>query len=141
MEVTADRVTVRSRRYSLGLIRRSVADRWLASEDPEKVMYALLRLSLHGPDFAYAERMALEHATHPDAWVRRNAATALLHVARLNGSVDLDAVMTTLVKLLDDPEAFGWAEDALDSIEIWMKTDRRRYMSSRSDTTLQRAAP
>jgi hypothetical protein len=135
-------VTVRARRYeTLNPIRRSVADRWLASEDPGKVMYALLRLSLHGPDFAFAERMALEHASHPDAWVRRNAATALLHVARLNGSVDLDAVMTTLVKLLDDPEAFGWAEDALDSIEIWMKTDRRRYMGSRSDTALQRAAP
>jgi hypothetical protein len=129
------------RKGTLGPIRRDVADRWLASEDPEKVMYALLRLSLHGPDFAFAERMALEHTSHPDAWVRRNAATALLHVARLNGSVDLDAVMTTLVKQLDDPEAFGWAEDALDSIEIWMETDRRRYMGARTDKALQRAAP
>jgi hypothetical protein len=104
-------------------------------------MYALLRLSLHGPDFAYAERMALEHASHPDPWVRRNAATAMLHVARLNGSVDLDAVMTTLVKMLDDSEAFGWADDALDSIEIFMNTDRRRYMAISTDSPLQRAAP
>jgi hypothetical protein len=103
-------------------------------------MYALLRLSLHGPDFAYAERMALANASHPDPWVRRNAATALLHVARLNGSVDLDAVMTTLVKMLDDPEAFGWADDALDSIEMSMNTDRRRYMMS-DDSSLRHAAP
>ena len=141
MLVSPNRVTVSVRRYGLGPIRRDVAERWLASGDPRKVMYAILRLSLHGPDFAFAERMALKHAAHPDPWVRRNAATAMLHVARLNGSVDLDAVMTTLVKMLDDPEAFGWADDALDSIEIFMKTDRRRYMAARGEPSLQRAAP
>jgi hypothetical protein len=47
------------RKGTLGPIRRDVAERWLASGDPGKVMYAILRLSLHGPDFAYAERMAL----------------------------------------------------------------------------------
>jgi len=134
-------VTVRAMRYeTLGPIRRDVADRWLTSGDAQKILYAILRLSLHGPDFAYAERMALEHASHPEPWVRRNAATAMLHVARLNGSVDLDAVMTTLVKMLDDPEVFGWADDALDSIEIYMKTDRRRYMTH-ADSPLQHAAP
>lgn len=135
-------MTVRARRYeTLNPIRRSVADRWLASGDPRKIMYALLRLSLHGPDFAYAERMALENATHPDEWVRRNAATALSHVARLHGSIDLDAVMTTLLKMLDDPEASGWADDALDEIEIFMKTDRRRYMTPSADSPLQHGTP
>lgn len=134
-------MTVAARRYGLGPIRRDVADRWLASGDPQRVMYALLRLSLHGPDFAFAERTALEHAAHPDEWVRRNAATALSHVARLHGSIDLDAVMTTLVKMLDDPEAAGWADDALDELEIYMKTDRRRYMGARGRPVLQRAAP
>jgi hypothetical protein len=128
------------RKGTLGPIRRDVAARWLASEEPTLVMYALLRLSLHGPDFAFAERMALEHAAHPDAWVRRNAATALSHVARLHGSVDLEAVMTTLVNMLDDPEAFGWADDALDELEIYMKTDRRRYMGGRAKPILQHAA-
>jgi hypothetical protein len=104
-------------------------------------MYALLRLSLNGPDFAFAERMALKHAMHPDEWVRRNAATALSHVARLHGSIDLDAVMTTLVKMLDDPEASGWADDSLDELEIYMNTDRRRYMGARAEPSLQRAAP
>lgn len=102
-------------------------------------MYAILRLSLNGPDFAFAERVALEHATHPDEWVRRNSATALLHVARLHGSIDLDAVMTTLVKMLDDPEAFGWADDVLDEIEIYMKTDRRRYMATPAVPPLRHA--
>lgn len=103
-------------------------------------MYALLRLSLNGPDFAYAERAAIENATHPDEWVRRNAATALSHVARIHGSIDLDAVMTTLVLMVDDPEAGGWAEDSLDELEIYMKTDRRRYMTASARPARQRAA-
>jgi hypothetical protein len=101
-------------------------------------MYALLRLSLNGPDFAYAERMAVEHAFHPDVWVRRNAATALSHVARLHGSVDLDSVMRTLVAQLEDPDVADWADYSLDELELYMDTDRRRYMA---DPPLQRAAP
>ena len=85
--------------------------------------------------------MALKHATHPDEWVRRNAATALSPVARLHGSTKPDVVMTTLVRMLDDPEASGWADDALDELEIYMKTDRCRYMGARADSPLQRAAP
>lgn len=128
-------------RFGLGPIRRDVAARWLASDDPRRVMYALLRLSLHGPDFAYAERMALEHAFHPEVWVRHNAATALSHVARLHGSIDLPAVMKTLLALLDDPEVHDNADFSLDEIEIYMKTDRRRFMTVPSEPALLRAAP
>ena len=131
---------VDARRYGLGPIRRDVADRWLASDDPRRVMYALLRLSLNGPDFALAEKAAIENATHPDEWVRRNAATALSHVARIHGSIDVDAVMATLVKMLDDPEAGGWAEDSLEELEMYMKTDRRRYMPAPVEPALQRVA-
>lgn len=130
----------RTKRYGLGPIRRDVAERWLASDDPRQVMYTLLRLSLNGPDFEYAERMALEHAFHPDVWVRRNAATALSHVARLHGSIDLDRVMQTLLSLMDDPDVIDWADYSLDELEIYMNTDRHRYMSPPSQTTLQRAA-
>jgi len=105
------------------------------------IVLALLRLSLNGPDFAFAERMALKHAMHPDEWVRRNAATALSHVSRVHGSIDLDAVMTALVRLLDDAEVVDWADFALDEVEMYMNTDRRRYTAARRDTPLQHAAP
>ena len=132
---------VRVLRYeSLGPIRRNVAERWLASDDPHRVMYALLRLSLNGPDFALAEKAAIENATHPDEWVRRNAATALLHVARLHGSIDLSAVMTTLLTMSDDPEVFDWSDSAIDEIEIYMETDRRLFMPANVEFPLQRAA-
>ena len=117
------------------------AERWFASGDPQKILRALLRLSLHGPDFAYAEKMALAYADHPDIWVRRNVATALSHVSRVHGSIDLDAVMTALVRLLDDPEVVNWADFALDEVEMYMNTDRRRYMATHADSPLQHAAP
>lgn len=132
-------MTVRARRYqTLGPITRGVAERWLASGDPGRIIYALLRLSLNGPDFAYAERMALEHAFHSDVWVRRNAATALSHVSRLHGSIDLDSVMATLISLLDDPEVLDWADYSLDEVEMYMSTNRRRYLGAQN---LQHAAP
>jgi hypothetical protein len=112
-------------------IRRDVADRWLSSGDPAKILRALLRLSLHGPDFAYAEQKALEYAGHPDRRVRYNAATALSHIARVHGSLDVDAVMLTLLRLSSDPEVADNAAFSLDEVEHYMKTDRRRYMKPR----------
>jgi len=79
----------------------------LRSGDARQILRALLWLSMHGPDFAVAERWPLDHASHPDPWVRRNAATALGHVARVHGSIDLDEVMSTLIALLDDPDTLG----------------------------------
>jgi hypothetical protein len=124
-------MTVQARGYEpMDPITRAQAEKMFASGDPKKILRAILRLSLHGPDFAYAERMALELSSHPDVWVRRNAATALGHVSRVNGSIDLDRVMRVLVALLDDPEVFGHADDALDDVEHYMKTDRRRYTAA-----------
>lgn len=124
-------MTVQARGYEpMDPITRAQAETMVASGDPKKILRAILRLSLYGPDFAYAERLALELSSHPDVWVRRNAATALGHVSRVNGSIDLDAVMRVLVALLDDPEVFSEADDALDDVEHFMKTDRRRYMAA-----------
>jgi hypothetical protein len=133
---------MRARGYeSMDPISIRQAEQWLASGDPGKMLRALLRLSLHGPDFAYAERKALEYSEHPDVWVRRNVATALSHVSRVHGSIDLDAVMMTLVKMLDDPEVSGWADDALDEVEMYMSTERRRYMAVSADSPLQHPPP
>jgi hypothetical protein len=59
----------------------------------------------------------------------------------VHGSIDLDAVMTVLVGLLDDPEVVDWADFALDEVEMYMNTDRSRYMGAHGDSPLQRAAP
>lgn len=122
-------MTVRATGYEpMNPISRAEAEAMLGSGDARQILRALLRLSMHGPDFAFAERQALEHSSHPDLRVRRNAATALAHVARVHGSIDLDAVIGTLVTMLDDPDAYEWADDALADVEHYMKTDRRRFI-------------
>jgi hypothetical protein len=104
----------------LGPVSSAAAGRALASGDPREISLALLRLALHGPDWARAEQLAREHATHPDAWVRRNAATSLGHIARVHGRLDVDASLRILHALHDDPEVMDWADAALDDFEMFL---------------------
>ena len=88
---------------------------------------ALLRLALHWDDWAYVERRCLDFARHPDTWVRRNAATALGHLARIHGRLHVERVMPALMTLWADPDVSGWADDALDDVEMFCKVERRRW--------------
>ncbi len=101
-------------------ISQPAAEAAFASGDGPTIGRALLRLALHGPDWRFAEQHAVRHLTHRDVWVRRNAATALGHVARLSGDLDVASVVPALKALLSDPEVGGFAEDALGDIEVFM---------------------
>lgn len=105
---------------TLGPIRRDVAARWLASGEPTLVVRAILRLALHGPDWKRAEELAREHAVHPDVMIRRNAATALGHIARVHGRMDVDASLRMLHAMREDPEVTDWADAALDDFEMFL---------------------
>lgn len=104
----------------LAPISQSAAEAAFASGDGRTIGRALLRLALHGPDWRLAEQHAVRHLTHHDVWVRRNAATALGHVARLSRDLDVASVVPALKALLSDPEVGGFAEDALGDIEVFM---------------------
>jgi hypothetical protein len=126
-------VTRRRLKYQgLGPITPRVAEAAIASGDPTEILYALLRLSLNGPHWELAERRAMEHIDHPDVWVRRNAATSLMHVARNTGHLDLDRAMPALLSLLGDPEVYGEADDALDEIEHYLGVNRGEWMDDSS---------
>lgn len=103
-----------------GPLELAVAERAIASGDPREISLALLRLALHGPDFERAEQLAHEHLVHADVWVRRNAATALGHIARVHGHMDIDAALTALHALREDPELTDWADAALDDFEMYL---------------------
>lgn len=104
----------------LAPISRSAAEAAIGSGDGPTIGRALLRLALHGPDWRVAEQHALRHLTHDDVGVRQNAATALGHVARLSRDLDVASVVPALKALVSDPEAGGFAEDALGDIEVFM---------------------
>ena len=95
------------------------AEAALRSDDAGTVGRALLRLALHGPDWELAERRAVEFSSHPEVWVRRNAATSLGHIVRLTGRL-APASLATLQALLSDDAVAGWAEDSLSDAEVFM---------------------
>ena len=103
-----------------GPISLGRAERAIASGDPREISLALLRLALHGPNFERAEQLAHEHLTHADVWVRRNAATALGHIARVHGELDVNAALRALHVLREDPEMTDWADAALDDFEMYL---------------------
>ncbi|MFL5540115.1 MAG: hypothetical protein ACJ8J0_14085 [Longimicrobiaceae bacterium] len=103
-----------------GPISAAAAQRALDSGDPREISLALLRLALHGPDWKHAETLARGHATHPDVMVRRNAATALGHIARVHGRMDVDASLRLLHAMREDPEVTDWADAALDDFEMFL---------------------
>lgn len=104
---------------NLDPIEPEAAETALRSGDWRAVSLALLRLALHGPDWELAERRAVEFASHPEVWVRRNAATSLGHVVRLTGVLEPGSIQV-LRALLSDSEVAGWAEDSLSDVEIFM---------------------
>jgi hypothetical protein len=124
-------VTKRRRVYDGSVydpITRDEADAAFQSGDPHDISYALLRLALTGTDGEYAERCALEHIQHPDVWVRRNAATSLAHIARIFGRLDLDRTVPSLLSLMADPEVYGEADDALDTVEHYLGVNRGEWL-------------
>jgi hypothetical protein len=110
-------------------IPRDRAEAVFAEGEPGEIGQALLQLALADADGEYAERRALEHVHHPDVWVRRNAATALGHLARIHGGLALDRTVPALLALMADPEVFGYADDALHDVEHFLGVNRGAWMN------------
>jgi hypothetical protein len=73
------------------------------------------------PDRSWVERKLVDLACDPDGSVRSIAALALGHLARVHGAIDHDLVLPVLNHLLDDSEARGNAENAIDDIAIFAR--------------------
>jgi HEAT repeat protein len=86
---------------------------------PVEVSEALIGLALNEPDWRWVQEVALRYLQGPDEALRMTAATALGHLARLHGTLDLDRVVPALQRLLADPATEGRATDALDDISMF----------------------
>jgi len=104
----------------LGPISRAEANEALANGTAEDVAATMIRLALHDPDPAFIQHMCLARLEHPNVWVRRDCATALGHVARLHGTLDLAEVLPALGKLWEDPDVVPWVEAAMDDIRMFI---------------------
>lgn len=112
--------------HELDPIDRADAEAVFAAGGRE-IGFVLIRLALHHADWAYVERRCLDFSRHPDAWVRRNAATALGHLARNHGRLHTELVMPALMTLWADPAVTEWASDAIEDLEQVLHVDRGRW--------------
>ena len=86
-----------------------------ASGDPDVVAETLISAALHVFDDAWVERQVVRFAGHSDPGVRRAAALALGHLARIHGGVG-DTAVAAVEALTDDAALSGAAQDALEDV-------------------------
>lgn len=94
-------------------------DRALASNSTEEAAQAVLRMSLHEPDFEWAQQNCLLALADPRPEVRAAAITAAGHLARIHRAPLDSAIVEELRKLHLDSRFSGLAEDALDDIQMF----------------------
>jgi hypothetical protein len=89
--------------------------------EPREISEALIGLATNEGEWRWVQDAALRYIEHPDRDLRMTAATALGHLARLHGKLDVDRAIPALNKLLLDPRTAGRASDALDDIEMFCR--------------------
>ncbi len=96
----------------------------LSSDDSDLVRDALVRVAYHDRDWRRVQDQCLRLSHHQSRAVRAVSVTCLGHLARIHGALDEDKVLPVLRALLEDPETRGYAQDALDDIDIFLHRKR-----------------
>jgi len=76
------------RYHSVEPITRSEAEAVFATGQPERILYALLSVVYHDPDWRWAQSLYLGYAHHANTDLRGLAITSLGHLARIHGVLD-----------------------------------------------------
>lgn len=83
----------------------------------------MIALAMAEPDRPWMERQLIELMHDADGSVRSIAATAVGHLARVHGAIDLEHIVPLLESLLGDDEASGNAANALDDINMFVSSN------------------
>lgn len=96
------------------------ATRLLASDLESNVAAALISIGLNEQDRIWAQNTCLKYLESESKSVAASAITALGHIARRQGGLDLDAVLPALEKVKEKfPSLEGTVADTLDDIEAF----------------------
>ncbi len=94
--------------------------RLLASGEETNVATALVSIGLNEQDKIWAQNTCLKYLESESESVAAAAITALGHIARRQGDLDLGAVLPALEKLKEKfPSLEGTVADTLDDIEAF----------------------
>jgi hypothetical protein len=102
------------------LLTRAIAEIELDSGNAHRIRDALIAVALNDPDWHWVQEICLRFATSSDTSIRAICATSLGHIARIHRQLDLARVLPVLKAMTSDPETAGYAESALDDIEMFI---------------------
>jgi hypothetical protein len=84
---------------------REVVREALHDDDPQRLLLAVLAVSLHDPERCYAQGLCVELSAHSHFHVRGNAILGFSHIARRFGYLDREIVQPIIqASLLDEVE-------------------------------------
>lgn len=96
------------------------AIRHLASDLDENVICALVSIGLNETDRAWAQDTCLKYLTNKTEAIVASAVTALGHIARRHGELDIQTVLPALeIVQRKFPALKGIIEDTLDDIDTF----------------------
>jgi hypothetical protein len=101
---------------------RPELERLTDSGNDSAIIEGLLSAAYYDPDWRWVQNLCLRFLSSPDTGIRSNAATCLGHIARIHRQLDTETVTPRLRELLDDPSIAPYAEDALEDIKLFLKT-------------------
>ncbi len=101
-------------------LARATAEMTFERGNSDAICEAIIAVALHDPDWKWIQAVCLRFVAHENREVQGAALTAIGHIARIHGQLDLDLVVPVLRSMSHDSEVGGRALDALDDIDVFM---------------------
>lgn len=91
-------------------------DQAFRDDDPEALLLAAVAVSMHDPDWRYAQDLCVRLSSHQHFNVRGNAVLGFGHIARVHEQLDRELVQPIIEAALEDEDEYvrGHAIDAAD---------------------------
>jgi hypothetical protein len=97
------------------------AVRLLSTNDPESLISAIISIGLNEDDWEWAQNICIQHLSNSNEKVIFASITALGHIARRHGKLDLATAKNALKETQErHPSLAGNIADALDDFEIFI---------------------
>ncbi|MEJ5059063.1 MULTISPECIES: hypothetical protein [unclassified Pseudomonas] len=97
------------------------AIRFLASHQETNIVGALVSIGLNEEDLGWAQSTCLEHLEHNSESVKAAAVTAIGHLARRHGKLDMEIILSALDKVKrTSPSLAAIVADTLDDIGLFI---------------------
>ncbi|GAA4693096.1 HEAT repeat domain-containing protein [Promicromonospora umidemergens] len=91
----------------------------IEKDDAQELCGAMIAAAFNVDDWKWLQEEFVSLLQHPNANVRAIAATSLGHVARVHGQLDTARVLPLLEELRQHQKTRGFAETALEDIEMF----------------------